>query len=109
MRSHRINGLHLVRIYPSLPNHVLTLPFSSDIIVLLILGVCLVGVFLYWQHILERAQDDPARHHAKFYPPPLMKLTIWTRANWRFAAMMALAFMDWCSFLSWTYWVQVGF
>ncbi|PPR06397.1 hypothetical protein CVT26_004843 [Gymnopilus dilepis] len=77
------------------------------IIVLLILGVCLVGVFLYWQHILERAQDDPSRHHAKFYPPPLMKLTIWTRANWRFAAMMALAFMDWCSFLSWTYWVQL--
>ncbi|KAF8887856.1 major facilitator superfamily domain-containing protein [Gymnopilus junonius] len=77
------------------------------IIVLLILGVCLIGVFLYWQHLLETIQNDPEAIRSRLFPPPLMKLTIWTRANGRFAAMMGIAFTNWCAFLAWTYWVQL--
>lgn len=36
-----------------------------------------------------------------------MKLSIWTRANGRIAAMMAIAFTNWCAFMSWTFWVQL--
>ncbi|KAF9478870.1 MFS general substrate transporter [Pholiota conissans] len=77
------------------------------IIVLLILGVFLIGVFLYWQHYLETVQANPDAPYSIFTPPPLMKLTLWTRANGRFAAMMAIAFANWCAFLAWTFWVQL--
>jgi hypothetical protein len=78
-----------------------------DIIVLLILGVVLIGAFLYWQHYLETIQADPDAPFSVFTPPPLMKLSLWTRANGRFAAMMAIAFINWCAFLAWIFWVQV--
>ncbi|KAF8956149.1 major facilitator superfamily domain-containing protein [Flammula alnicola] len=77
------------------------------IIVFLILGVILIGVFLYWQHYLERVQNNPEAPYSIFTPPPLMKLSLWTRANGRFAAMMAIAFTNWCAFLAWTFWVQL--
>ncbi|KAF8181299.1 major facilitator superfamily domain-containing protein [Pholiota molesta] len=77
------------------------------IIVLLILGVVLIGAFLYWQHYLETIQADPDAPFSVFTPPPLMKLSLWTRANGRFAAMMAIAFINWCAFLAWIFWVQL--
>ncbi|KAF8149117.1 major facilitator superfamily domain-containing protein [Crassisporium funariophilum] len=77
------------------------------IIALLILGVILLSCFLYWQHYLEKVQDDPTAPYSVFTPPPLMRLSIWTRANGRFAAMMAIAFTNWCCFLAWTFWVQL--
>lgn len=40
-------------------------------------------------------------------PPPLMRLSIWTRVNGRLAAMMFIAFTTWSGFQSWVYWVQV--
>lgn len=80
----------------------------TDIIVCLILGVGLVGVFLYWQHYLESVQATPGvQLYSVLTPPPLMKLSLWTRGNGRFAAMMAIAFTNWCAFMSWTFWVQV--
>jgi len=36
-----------------------------------------------------------------------MKLTIWTRANYRFAAMMFIAFTNWCAFLAFAFWTQL--
>ncbi|KJA16450.1 hypothetical protein HYPSUDRAFT_147747 [Hypholoma sublateritium FD-334 SS-4] len=77
------------------------------IIVLLILGICLIGVFLYWQHYLETIQADVDSPYSIWTPPPLMKFSIWTRANGRFGAMMAIAFTNWCAFLAWTFWVQL--
>ncbi|KDR72245.1 hypothetical protein GALMADRAFT_74165 [Galerina marginata CBS 339.88] len=77
------------------------------IIVLLIMGVCLIGVFIYWQHYLETVQNNADAPYSILTPPPLMKLSIWTRANGRFAAMMAIAFTEWCSFLAWVFWVQL--
>ncbi|CAA7265687.1 unnamed protein product [Cyclocybe aegerita] len=77
------------------------------IIALLVVGVILVAVFLYWQYYLETVQNNPNAPYSIFTPPPLMKLSLWTRANGRFAAMMAIAFTNWCAFLAWTFWVQL--
>lgn len=37
--------------------------------------------------------------------PPLMKVSMWKRANWRFTAMQSIAFLNWSSFVCWSYWV----
>jgi len=66
-----------------------------------------MGLFLYWQHYLEKIHENPESPFSWLTPPPLLKLSIWTRANGRIAAMMAIAFTNWCAFLSWTFWVQV--
>jgi hypothetical protein len=41
------------------------------------------------------------------FPPPVMKLSMWTRAKGRFAVMQFIAFITWCSFLSYNFWVQL--
>ncbi|KAF9048977.1 major facilitator superfamily domain-containing protein [Panaeolus papilionaceus] len=46
-----------------------------------------------------------SKSKSRWTPPPLMKLTLWTRANGRFAAMLVLAFTNWCGFIAWTFWV----
>ncbi|PPQ92095.1 hypothetical protein CVT25_008261 [Psilocybe cyanescens] len=77
------------------------------IIALLIVGVILLVIFIFWQRHLETIQDDPDAPYSWSTPPPLMKLSLWTRGNGRFAAMMAIAFTNWCAFLGWLYWVQL--
>ncbi|KAG6844857.1 hypothetical protein H0H87_003100 [Tephrocybe sp. NHM501043] len=94
------------------------------IIALLIVGVLLIVVFLFWQLHLERIQDQreaqsknvhdsvvasqlPAITRSWLSPPPLMKVSLWGRAKGRFAVMMCIAFMTWCSFLSWNFWAQL--
>ncbi|KAF8650022.1 hypothetical protein AX16_005461 [Volvariella volvacea WC 439] len=42
-----------------------------------------------------------------YSPPPLMKLSLWTRADGRLAAAMGIAFLGWCAFLGWTFWTQL--
>jgi hypothetical protein len=75
---------------------------SPDIIALLIVGVFLVATFLYWQVVLERAQQ------AKWWAaPPLVRPGLWTRGHGKLAAVMAVAFLNWCCFLAWTFWVQL--
>ncbi|KAK7450578.1 hypothetical protein VKT23_012887 [Stygiomarasmius scandens] len=37
-------------------------------------------------------------------PPPLMKLSLWTRAHGRAAAVMTIAFLNWCCFMGFNYW-----
>ncbi|TRM64811.1 major facilitator superfamily domain-containing protein [Schizophyllum amplum] len=80
---------------------------TGYIIALLILGVFLVGVFLMWQRHLEHLHDDPNARHSVWTPPPLMRLSLWTRARGRYAVQMAIAFLTWCSFLSWVFWAQL--
>jgi hypothetical protein len=58
-------------------------PGVPDIIVLLILGVILMGLFFYWQHYLEKIHDNPESPFSLLTPPPLLKPSIWTRANGR--------------------------
>lgn len=72
------------------------------IIALLIVGVLLVAAFLAWQWYLEKKIGEDTR-----FPPPIMKLSMWTRSNGRFAVMQFIAFLSWCSFLSYNFWVQL--
>jgi len=66
-----------------------------------------MGLFFYWQHYLEKIHENPESPFSLFTPPPLLKPSIWKRANGRIAAMMAICFTSSCAFLAWTYWVQV--
>ncbi|KIM37307.1 hypothetical protein M413DRAFT_13459 [Hebeloma cylindrosporum] len=79
------------------------------IIASLILGIVMIATFLYWQHYLEKVHENPDSPRSVLTPPPLMKLSIWKRANGRIAAMMMIAFTNWCAFLAWTFWVQLYF
>ena len=79
----------------------------QDIIALLILGVILIGLFLWWQRYLEKIHENPDSPFSLLTPPPLLKLSIWTRANGRIAAIVMIAFTNWSAYVSWVYWVQV--
>ena len=74
---------------------------------MLISGLLFTFTFLCWQYHLERVQTDAHSYNPIFTPPPLLKLSIWRRANGRFAAMMVIAFSNWSSFLAWIFWVQL--
>jgi len=78
-----------------------------DIIALLVIGVLFIALFIVWQGYLERVQNDPTISQSKWIPPPLMKLSLWTRGRGRFAAVMVIVLLTWCSFVSWNYWSQV--
>ena len=84
---------------------------TNYIIAFIVIGVILLIMFVFWQHYLEKIHDDPeaaALAADKWWtPPPLMKLSIWTRMKGRMAVMLWIAFLEWCSFFSWQLWVQV--
>ncbi|KAF8875000.1 putative efflux transporter [Infundibulicybe gibba] len=77
------------------------------IIACLIIGVFLIAMFILWQWHLERVQANPNAPYSIFTPPPLMKLSLWTRGNGKFSAIMAVAFLTWCAFLGWNFWAQL--
>ncbi|KAJ7273761.1 MFS general substrate transporter [Mycena rebaudengoi] len=74
------------------------------IIALLIVGVLFLVMFILLQWYLEKwylERSDGA------HPPPLMKLSLWTRAKGKFAVVQAIAFLEWAAFLSWNFWAQL--
>jgi MFS family permease len=75
------------------------------IIALLVLGHVLLCAFIAWQWYLEQQLDKPAS--SRHLPPPIMKLSMWTRSNGRFTVMQFIAFLEWCSFLSYNFWIQL--
>ncbi|KAI6037704.1 major facilitator superfamily domain-containing protein [Pisolithus marmoratus] len=77
------------------------------IIASLVIGVFLVAVFLAWERHLEKALNDPNRPKSIWTPPPLMKLSLWARANGRAAVILVIAFLNWAGFLSWSLWAQL--
>ena len=80
----------------------------ADIIALLIVGVLLVGAFVLWERYLEQVHTDANATRDKWWtPPPLMPVSIWARGHGKFAAVLAIAFVEWCSFNVFTFWVQV--
>lgn len=83
-----------------------SLTITSDIIALLVLGLLSTISFLFWQHYLEKRIDNehPASQRL---PPPIMRPSIWTRANGRFAVMQMIAFLNWASFMSYNFWIQL--
>ncbi|KAF5359653.1 hypothetical protein D9756_002891 [Leucocoprinus leucothites] len=104
---------------------------TGYIIALLIVGVFLAGVFIWWQWFLEKVQNRrQAKREAESVgtaseldgqgthgglvdrwidrlPPPIMKISLWARAKGRFSAVMAIAFLTWSAFIGWTFWVQL--
>ena len=102
-----VNGLPHVSesILPS--NSIYQSNIASDIIALLIVGVIFVVFFLCWQYYLEKRFDDHNSIYSVFTPPPLMRISLWTRAHGRLGAVMLVAFTTWCCFQSWLYWIQV--
>jgi len=80
---------------------------TSDIIALLVLGVLSTIAFLFWQHYLEKRLNNEHLPARRRFPPPIMRLSLWTRANGRFAVMQIIAFLTWCSFMSYNFWVQL--
>ncbi|OJT07812.1 Drug resistance protein [Trametes pubescens] len=81
---------------------------TGYIIALLIVGVVLLVLFVFWEHFLEKlhTQHDAARERW-WTPPPLMSVTIWTRAHGKLAVVLAIAFLEWCSFNSFAFWIQL--
>ncbi|KAJ6498364.1 major facilitator superfamily domain-containing protein [Mycena vitilis] len=80
---------------------------TGYILALLVLAVLLLVLFVLWQHRLETRMligNENGRGKGR---PPLMKLSLWTRAEGRFAVMQAIAFLQWAAFLSWYFWAQV--
>jgi hypothetical protein len=85
-----INGLRHVRESNSSNLTIVLLiyyppPQNPDIIALLIVGVIFVGLFLFWQHYLEKRFDDHNSAYSFFMPPPLIRISLWSRANGRLA------------------------
>ena len=94
---------------PRVPVSRVALTSSPDIIALLIVGVLLLVLFVFWEHYLEKVHSSTRDECRRRWwtPPPLMPVSIWTRANGKLAVMLIIAFLEWCSFNSFTYWVQV--
>ncbi|KAI1786590.1 efflux transporter [Ganoderma leucocontextum] len=81
---------------------------TGFIIALLIVGVLLLVVFVFWERHLEQIHDQGGELSQRWWtPPPLMPVSIWGRANGKLAAMLAIAFVEWCSFNVFTFWVQL--
>ncbi|KAJ7635334.1 MFS general substrate transporter [Roridomyces roridus] len=76
---------------------------TGYILALLIIGVLFIALFIAWQYHLEKSQSAPDNRR----PPPLMKLSMWTRAKGRFAVVQVIAFLQWSSFLTWYFWAQL--
>ncbi len=69
----------------------------------------LLVLFVLWEQFLEgvHASDDASVRKRWWTPPPLMPVSIWTRSKGKLAVMLIVAFFEWCSFNSFTYWIQV--
>ncbi|KAF8524916.1 MFS general substrate transporter, partial [Hysterangium stoloniferum] len=67
------------------------------IIAMLIVGVFIILSFLAWEHYLVKRTTMP----------PLMRLELWTRGNYKFSAMQGIAFFEMCAFMSWYLWAQL--
>ncbi|KAH8102358.1 MFS general substrate transporter [Phellopilus nigrolimitatus] len=70
------------------------------IIALLVIGVLTLVAFIAWQWYLESDMSGTR-------VPPLMKLSMWSRAHGKFAAVQCIAFLEWASFMSWFFWAQL--
>ncbi|KZT57349.1 MFS general substrate transporter [Calocera cornea HHB12733] len=67
------------------------------IIALLILSGLLIVGFIAWEHYVET--------HLTL--PPLMKLDLFARGNWKFSAVLLISFLVNGAFSSWQYWATL--
>ncbi|KAL0065020.1 hypothetical protein AAF712_008013 [Marasmius tenuissimus] len=85
---------------------------TSYIIALLVVGVALIVAFVFWQWFLEQIQDarrSPPRSAWIPTPPPLMRVSLWSRAKGKVAVVMVIQFLLSAGFLGWQYWVILFF
>ncbi|KAI9056752.1 efflux transporter [Trametes sanguinea] len=81
---------------------------TGYIIALLIVGVVLVALFVWWEHYLEQLHVRRGEMLDTWWaPPPLMSVTVWTRAKGKLAVVLMIAFLQWCGFQSFTFWIQL--
>ncbi|TBU38321.1 major facilitator superfamily domain-containing protein [Dichomitus squalens] len=81
---------------------------TGYIVTLLIFGVFLLVLFVVWEHYLERIHARGEETSQRWWTPPLlMPVSIWRRADGKLAAMLAIAFVQWCSFNTFIFWVQL--
>lgn len=83
-----------------------------DIIALIVVGVIFLITFALWEHHLEVCMDMESEKDsettASFWtPPPLMRISIWSRSRGKLGVMLVVACVDWCSFMSFTFWQTV--
>ena len=79
----------------------------AGVIALFIVGIVLVLLFVAWQYYLEWRLENPDLPRTRWTAPPLMKLSMWTRAHGRFSVMQIIACVNWAAFISWVVWVQL--
>ncbi|OSC97840.1 efflux transporter [Trametes coccinea BRFM310] len=83
---------------------------TGYIIALIILGVFLLALFVFWEHYLEQLRNRDVAPPTKWWnPAPIMSVTVWTRANGKLAVVLGIAFVEWCSFQAFTFWIQLYF
>ncbi|KAI9056744.1 MFS general substrate transporter [Trametes sanguinea] len=81
---------------------------TGYIIALLIAGVALLALFVCWEHHLEQLHGRENAPPIRWWnPPPLMSVTIWTRASGKLAAVLVIVFLQWCSFNAFNFWFQL--
>ncbi|KAI9433577.1 hypothetical protein H4582DRAFT_2082209 [Lactarius indigo] len=83
------------------------LTMCADLIAVFVVSVVLVLLFVAWQYYLERRLENPDHPHTRWTAPPLMKPSMWTRANGRFAVMQIIACINWAAFTIWLVWVEL--
>ena len=63
--------------------------FCAGLIVLLVISVCLITAFFFWEHHV-------INHTSR---PPLIRLTLFTRAKGRLSAVYFIGFVSWMGFI----------
>ncbi|CCM00646.1 uncharacterized protein FIBRA_02683 [Fibroporia radiculosa] len=78
---------------------------TGYIIALLILGVLLLVAYVAWEHFLEKQLH--AHSTAWWTPPPLMRVSLWGRARGKLAITLVIALLEYSSFMTFNFWVQL--
>ncbi|OJT07816.1 hypothetical protein TRAPUB_1299 [Trametes pubescens] len=81
---------------------------TGYVIAILIIGVLIFALFVVWERYLERVQNGSGTRRRRWWtPPPLMNVSIWGRANGKLGVMLIIAFLQWCGFLSFSFWITL--
>ncbi|KAK0218562.1 putative efflux transporter [Armillaria nabsnona] len=75
------------------------------IIALLFVGMGFLVAFFFWQRYLEGRYDT--KTSSPWCSPPLMRVSLWTRAGGRVAVTFIITLLTWCALYSWLYWAQL--
>ncbi|QRV75050.1 major facilitator superfamily transporter [Ceratobasidium sp. AG-Ba] len=65
--------------------------------VVLVISVLLLGCFVAWEWYIENRTTRP----------PIMSLSLWSRAKGQFAVVQAVVFFDWACFTTWVFFVTL--